>query len=280
MTKNSIKYSLLIWLAYNLAVGAFFGFIFISAFGLRDGIKPTYLAVAVMNGIGLIVLFVWFYFYQRKTAEAARIFKERGICDDYINAMNKHYSKLSNLQRISLANAYLYLNRLDECEQVMNRLPGEALLHGSVKMYYYKTYICLYLCTGRYRQACDIFLAVKDRLDKFFVGEGAGGAAYFDDAALCLAIMHDFSGADSYRQLSEAAVASDPLKAYIPFMIMAELFILDGNMQEAAKAEHSAKAMLFSRNDYKYSWGRDSSLYSLEHGIRLAHKIREQLYGQ
>ena len=279
MTKNSIKYALLIWLAYNLAVGAFFGFIFISAFGIRDGIKPTYLAVAIMNGIGLIALFIWFYFYSRKTAEAVRIFKERGICDDYINALGKHYGKLSNLQRISLANAYLYLNRLDECEQVMNRLPGEALLRGPVKMYYYKTYICLYLNMGRYRQACDIFDAARDQLDKYFAGEGAGGAAYFDDAALCLAIRRDFSGADGYRQLAQEVVGADPSKAYLPMMIMAELFILDGNLQEAERVEQSARAMIFSASGYKHSWGRDSSLYSFEHGVRLAHKMRNELFG-
>lgn len=278
MTKNTFKYALFIVVAYNFVIGST-----IAVFCYNDEgrvFTPTFrLCMSMFNAIGFAVMFVWWVSIRLRQRESLKIYKQKGICDEYIAAINKRYSKLTNLEVLNLANAYMHLERFDEAERVLNGMPGESLLHGPSKPYYYKTYIWLYLNTGRLRQALDIYDASHTLLDKFFGDEGVAGSSYYDDAALCMAVRRDFAAADRYRNLSAQAVEGHPERAYSPYMIMAELFALDGNEQEAVRAADAARQAVFSCQSFKYPWQRDSALRTVDMGLALARRLRKQLYG-
>ncbi len=277
MTKNAFKYALFIFCAYNLVIGLTIG-----TFCYKDEgavFTPIFRqCMSLFNGIGAAVMVVWYISIRLRQRESMKIYKQKGICDEYIAAVNKRNSKLTNLELLNLANSYMHLERFEEAERVLNGMPGESLLHGPSKPYYYKTYIWLYLNTGRYRQALDIFDASHDLLEKYFGGEGAAGSSFYDDAALCMAVRGDFAAADRYRSLAVQAVSNRPERAYNPYMIMAELFTIDGNEQEAVRAAQAARQAVFACRSFKYPWQRDSALRTIDMGVSLARKIRAQLY--
>lgn len=277
MSRNSVKYALFIVLGYNAAFGIVFG-VLCSESGKFDA-ETFRICMSGFNGVGAAMLLVYLAVNYFRNREAMAIYKQKGICDEYAAALSKRYSKLSNLQLVNLANVYMALERFNEAERVLNSMPGEALLHGPVKLWYYKSYIWLYLCTGRYQQALDIFDASRDRLEKFFGGEGASASSFYDDAAICMAIRRDFAAADAYRNRSVQATANYPNRAYNPYMIMAELFMIDGNEAEAMRAADSARQAVFSCVSFKYPWERDDSLRRIDMGLALARKIRADLYG-
>lgn len=277
MTKNNIKFALLFWLVVDGFLALVIGFAMWDHYGASFW-PVISITILIVDIVIMIALLCYVGFTRLRFRRANAIYKERGICDDYITAFTAAAKKPTNFQLISLANAYTCLERFAEAEQVLGSMPGELLLHGRDKAWYYKSYICLYLNTGRYKQACDIFDASRDYLEKFFEGEGPVGASYFDDAALCLALRRDFAGADHYRALAQSAVVSSPERGYMPLMIMAEIFILDGNETEAMRAVDAAGSLIYSCSTYKYGWQRDECIRGLNNGVSLARRIRAQLY--
>ncbi|MBR6338450.1 MAG: hypothetical protein IKR76_12080, partial [Ruminococcus sp.] len=274
----NIKYALIGFVLYNLVLGGITGGLCLAHEG-RLFTSAFRTCISIYNGIGASFIFFWLLLRSFARREEIKIYRQKGICDDYIAAINKGNNKLTNLELLNLANAYMHLERFDEAERVLGGMPGESLLHGPSKPYYYKSYIWLYLNTGRLRQALDIFDASRDLLERFFSGEGANGSSFYDDAALCMAIRRDFAAADRYRNLSAQAVEGHPERAYSPYMIMAELFALDGNEQEAVRAADAARQAVFSCRSFKYPWQRDSALRTVDMGLSLARWLRKQLYG-
>ncbi|MCR5816988.1 MAG: hypothetical protein K6F91_08910 [Ruminococcus sp.] len=277
MTKNNIKYALIGFVLYNLVLGGITGGLCLAHEGRL--FTPAFrTCISIYNGIGASFIFFWILLRSFARREEIKIYKQKGVCDEYIAAVSKRNSKLTNLELLNLANSYMHLERFEEAERVLNGMPGESLLHGPSRYYYYKSYIWLYLNTGRFRQALDIFDASRDMLDRFFGGEGAGGSSFYDDAALCMAVRGDFAAADRYRSLAAQAVSNRPERAYNPYMIMAELFTIDGNEQEAMRAADAARQAAFACRSFKYPWQRDSALRTIDMGVSLARKIRAQLY--
>ena len=277
MTRNSMKYAFLLVLGYNLIIGIVFGVLCMES-GQFDS-ETFFTCIQIFNGIAGVLLLGWFFkvlFVQRKPM---KVFRAKGICPEYVDELAKIYRKMSNLQMINYANALCYLERYDEAERVLNQMPGEKLQGPLSKPWYYKSYIWLYLCTGRYQQALDIFDASRDQLEKFFCGESGNACSFYDDAALCSAVRRDFQSAEQYRIRAAEAAAGHPDRAHMPYMIMAELFILDGNEPEAARAIDAARQAAITCQGYKYPWQRDSILHGLDLSFALARKIRAEVFG-
>ena len=278
MTKNSIKYASIIVFGYNAVLGIIFA-VFCSQDEQFD-YKTFRTCLSMFNGVGAVFVFAWLVKIMFVQRESLKIFKAKGICPEYVDALRKQFvkNKLSNIQLVNYANALCFLERYDEAEQVLNRAPGESLQGPLSKPWYYKTYIWLYLCTGRYRQALDIFDASRGQLEKFFCGEGGNACAFYDDAALCSAIRRDFQTAEGFRIKAAEAAAAHPDRAHSPYMIMAELFILDGNEFEAQRAIEAARQAAINCQKYKYPWQRDNVLHSLDISFALARKIRHDVF--
>lgn len=278
MNMNNVKAVLLLWLIINCFFVLVIVFPLLRAAG-TETLPVAFITVGVLNIVVFLAFLIYYFVVTRRFRFAMAIFKEKGVCVEYLNEMLKIGDKLDYFQREIIASGYAYLKMFKECEYILDRLPGELTLHGRDKIFYYKLYLVLYLNTGRYKLACDLYMACRDQLDRYFANSSPVQAcSYYDDASLVLAIMGDFRGADSYRALAQQKAYKDMSCAFMPYMITAELYFLDGNIPEGDRNIDAARAAITGYDRYKYPWLRDSMLTSVNNGAALAKKIRAEVF--
>lgn len=246
----------------------------------KDALPVAFITVGILNIVVVIILFIYALYLKKKNSKAAKVFAEKGICDEYIAEYTKAYGdKMSYFQKLVVADCYASLGRFDSCEYILERLPGELAMHGRDKLLFYKEYILVYLNTGRYRLAADLFNTCRGDLDKYFGNSSPPLAcSYYDDAALIMAVMGDFRGADGYRAYAQAAGMKDLSAAYVQYMIMGELYYIDGNTAEAQRSIEAARTAVISYDKYKYPWMKDHYLQVINKGAQLAMRIYTDLH--
>ena len=242
-----------------------------------EGAMPAIITVAVFAVVIFAVFLVMAVVIYAKLGKARKVFREKGVCREYAEELLR-IKNPTYFQQIAAADAYASIGDYRESEHILDILPGEMAFNSREKALYYKTYILVFTRTGRYRQAIDLFNGCSGFLDGYYAAHRTSATAYYDDAALVCAVMRDFKRADHYRGLCEGVCDHSPYTRYAPHMIMAELFIIDGQT-ENARVQAETAHNIADNTPVKYPWMKQQLHKTIDEGLQTAERIRADCRG-
>lgn len=253
------------------ALGTVAGLLTMGHDGFSGFIKPF---LSILAGGGIVVVLIIYtilkeeYDSKHKYAEMNRIMAEKGICDEYIEAYKASHVKMSNFDRIHLADLLITVGRYEEADRILSSMSlGFFTSDDLDKATYCVAAMNLYLNTGRYADGFELLKKEKEFLDTFFqspVGKQSAPAYY--DCAACTCAANGYEGtAEEYIQMEERwAQRYDELGFYVPITRIA-VKNLTGDPEGALADANELKSQIESCEKLQNKAARDAYLRMVDH---------------
>ncbi|MBP3309788.1 MAG: hypothetical protein J6L05_03120 [Ruminococcus sp.] len=198
--------------------------------------------------------------------ELELLYQERGFCEEYAEKYKAlHSKKMSPMDYLTLADIYISLKKYSDAEEMLSHVNIGFSTDNTVKGVYLLQRLNLYIAEGKGQEALDIFVREQKFLDIFFSAPAYKrmGVAYYDAAAVTLAMNGKLEAAGRYYQLEkQSAEANNKAKLY-PVLTNVHMLKAAGNDDMAEKAAAKAREDIMNFTGYSYPWQKEQFLNML-----------------
>lgn len=204
------------------------------------------------------------------TEEIENIYKEKGFCDEWVEAFKAAHPRMAFMDKFRLADVYNTLGRYSEAESLLKEIHVFQLT-GDLKLaMYYNTLLCTYVGQKRAEDAMEVFKKWQRFLDTFFSSASFEKFAisYYDNAAAVLAMNGEIKGAAQYLEMEKQSAQKYDKTGIYPMITYVRMLALSGDQELAAEEAEPVRERIKSWDQYRYSWEKDSFLNILDKALK------------
>lgn len=198
--------------------------------------------------------------------ELELLYQERGFCEEYAEKYKAlHSKKMSPMDYLTLADIYISLKKYSDAEEMLSHVNIGFNTDDTIKGMYLLQRLNLYIGEGKSQEAFDTFVRKQKFLDIFFSAPAYKrmGVAYYDAAAVTLAMNGKLEAAGRYYQLEkQSAEANNKAKLY-PVLTYVHMLKAAGNDDMAEEAAVKAREEIMNFTGYSYPWQKEQFLNML-----------------
>ncbi len=202
--------------------------------------------------------------------EIETIYKQKGHCDEWVEAYKAGHPKMKTMDKLTLADVLITLDRYSEAESLLNEAKVNGLSDDIIKGVYYLALINLYIGQKRAEEAMDVLEKQGKFLNIFYSAPAYQrmSIAFYDSAAVTLAMNGKYEAAAKYYSLEkQSAVKYDKTGIY-PMLTNVHLLKLAGNDEMVEKEAEATKNYIENYNGFSLPWQKDSFLRLLEKSLK------------
>ena len=199
--------------------------------------------------------------------ELAQIYESKGYCDEYIEKFKAlHSKKMDPMDYLTLADIYISLYRYNEAEEALSHVAVGFMTDDTIKGMYLLQRLNLYIGEGKGQEALDVFTKEQKFLDIFFSAPAYKrmGVAYYDAAAVTLAMNGQLEAAGHYYQLEKQSAEANNKSRIYPVLTNVHMLKAAGNDGMAEEAAVKAREDIMNFTGYSYPWQKEQFLDMLE----------------
>lgn len=203
--------------------------------------------------------------------EVQKIYTEKGLCPEYVEAYHALHPKPKTFDKCLIADMYLAIDQFDKAGEILDSIHIGFMSDDDEKGMYYYVLMNYLMLTKRKDEAISILKREQKYLNIYW---GSPGRARFCGAFYdCVATLSSTCGysdiANYYYQLEQAANAKyDQTGLMSP---ISKLNILYAAKSPEADAQvEPIRQQIEAYNDYKNVWEKDYFLKLLEKAKRFA----------
>ncbi len=207
-----------------------------------------------------------YYKLAGTSEELEKIYEEKGFCDEYIESYKALHKRMKLMDYITLADAYISLERYDDAEETLNNIKLGIFPSDDDKGLYIEKRIELFVCQKKYQDALALLAKENKFLNIFFSTPVYTRMAvmYYDAAAVTLAANGQLEAAQHYHQLEKKNGETYDKSGIYSKLTYVHMLKAAGIDAEAEEAYKEAKSFLENYDTYKYHWQKDYYLRLLE----------------
>ncbi|MBR6386078.1 MAG: hypothetical protein IKS03_08195 [Ruminococcus sp.] len=195
--------------------------------------------------------------------ELVQIYESKGYCDEYIDKFKAlHSKKMAPMDYLTLADIYISMKRYSDAEEMLSHVNIGFMTDDTIKGMYLLQRLNLYIGEGKGQEAFEVFAREQKFLDIFFSAPAYKrmGVAYYDAAAVTLAMNGQLEAAGRYYQLEKQSAEANN-KAYLyPVLTNVHMLKAAGNDDMAEEAAAKAREEIMNFNSYSYPWQKEQFL--------------------
>lgn len=203
-------------------------------------------------------------------AEIETIYKQKGYCDEWVEAYKAGHPKMKVMDKLTLADVLITLDRYSEAESLLNEIKVNGFSDDITKGVYYLTLINLYIGQKRADEAMDVLEKQGEFLNIFYSAPAYQrmSISYYDSVAVTLAMNGRYEVAAKYYELEKQSAAKYDKTGIYPMLTNVHLLKLAGNAEVAEKEAEAAKNYIENYNGFSLPWQKDSFLRLLEKSLK------------
>lgn len=201
--------------------------------------------------------------------ELQELYKEKGPCNEYIDALMAFQKKPSDFDKILNADLLISVERFEEAERLLDSVKINFMSDDDIKGFGVFVRTNLYIQTGRREEAHEIFKKELKFLNIFFSSpsKARSAGAFYDLAAEIFSYEGDEKAAMHFlnleKQWSQKYEPKFPIMPRITYVrILKNL-----NMEIMNEEYENVKRLIEGYDGYERQWQKDSLLNLLEKNI-------------
>ena len=195
------------------------------------------------------------------------LYQERGYCDEYAEKYKAlHSKKMSQMDYLTLADIYISLRRYSDAEEMLSNVKVGFTTDDTVKGMYLLQKLNLFVGEGKAEEALSVFAKEQKFLDIFFSAPAYKrmGVAYYDTAAVTLAMNGQLEAAGRYYQLEKQSAEANNKAHLYPVLTNVHMLKAAGNDEMAQEAAEKAREEIMNFTSYSYPWQKEQFLAMLD----------------
>lgn len=200
--------------------------------------------------------------------EIESLYREKGPCNEWVDARIAIQKKPKTFDKALNADMLISVGRYAEAEEILDSISLNLISDDDAKGMTLFERMNLYINTGRYEKATEIFTQNQKFLDIYFtspVREGMSGA-YFDTVARIFAVNNNEKGASHYLSLeksfSEKRENDFPISWKITNVAVLKLLGSDAVQTEYEKVKAEIES-----HDFPMVWQKEHNLKLLSQAV-------------
>lgn len=199
--------------------------------------------------------------------ELVQIYETRGYCDEYIEKFKAlHSKKMDPMDYLTLADIYISMERYSEAEDMLSHVSIGFMTDDTIKGMYLLQRLNLFVGEKKAEEAFALFTKEQKFLDIFFSAPAYKrmGVAYYDAAAVTLAMNGRLDAAERYYQLEKQSAEANNKSSIYPVLTNVHMLKVSGCDDMAEEAAVKARESIMNFTEYRYSWQKEQFLNMLE----------------
>lgn len=196
------------------------------------------------------------------------IYRKKGLCNEMVDVCIANFKNPKPYYKCLIADMLISVGRYTEAEEILDSISLNLMSDDDAKGMTLFERMNLYINTGRYEKATEIFTQNQKFLGIYFtspVREGMSGA-YFDAVARIFAANNNEHGANHYLSLEKSFCekydADFPIYWKITNVAVLKLFGSD-----TAQAEYEKLKAEIESHDFPMVWQKEHNLKLLSQAV-------------
>ncbi len=201
--------------------------------------------------------------------EIETIYKQKGHCDEWVEAYKNGHPKMKVMDKLTLADALVSLEKFDEAEALLESVNVGITADDITKGTYFLVLINLYIGQNRAADALAILEKHGKFLNIFYSAPAYQrmGGAFYDSAAVVLAMNDYHDDASRYYELEKQWAAKYDKTGIYPMITNVRLLKLVGNEEAAQNEAETARNYINNYNGLDMPWQKNSFLKMLDKAL-------------
>lgn len=198
--------------------------------------------------------------------ELEMLYQERGFCEEYAEKYKAlHSKKMAPMDYLTLADIYISLKKYSDAEEMLSHVNVGFNTDDTIKGMYLLQRLNLYIGEGKSQEAFETFVREQKFLDIFFSAPAYKrmGVAYYDAAAVILAMNGKLEAAGHYYQLEKQSAEANNKASLYPVLTNVHMLKAAGNHDMAEEAAAKAREDIMNFTGYSYPWQKEQFLNML-----------------
>ncbi len=198
--------------------------------------------------------------------ELEMLYQERGFCEEYAEKYKAlHSKKMAPMDYLTLADIYISLKKYSDAEEMLSHVNVGFNTDDTIKGMYLLQRLNLYIGEGKSQEALETFVREQKFLDIFFSAPAYKrmGVAYYDAAAVILAMNGKLEAAGHYYQLEKQSAEANNKASLYPVLTNVHMLKAAGNDDMAEEAAAKAREDIMNFTGYSYPWQKEQFLNML-----------------
>lgn len=202
--------------------------------------------------------------------EIEGIYKQKGHCDEWVEAYKAGHPKMKTMDKLTLADALTSLERYDEAEAILNEVKVNGFSDDITRGVYYLALMNLYIGQHRAEEALNILANQKKFLDIFYSSPAYErmSIAYYDSAAVILAMNGQYEAAAYYFELEKKSAVKYDKTGIYPMLTNIRLLKFSGSNELAEQEAVAARNYIENYNGFTLPWQKESFFKLLDKSLR------------
>lgn len=199
--------------------------------------------------------------------ELYNLYVEKGPCEEYAEGYKAlHSKKMKPMDYTTLADIYTTLEKYDEAEEMLGHVKVGIMTDDTIKGVYLLSKLNLLLGQDKGEEAYELFKKEQKYLDIFFSAPAyrRSGMAYYDTAAVILAMNGQLQAAGYYYKLEQESSATYDNTGVYPMLTNVHMLKVMGNDITAEEAAAKAREYISNYNEFKFKWQKEQFLGMLD----------------
>ncbi|MDE6797129.1 MAG: hypothetical protein K2J36_03855 [Ruminococcus sp.] len=193
--------------------------------------------------------------------EIESLYREKGPCNEWVDARIAIQKKPKTFDKALNADMLISVGRYAEAEEILDSISLNLMSDDDAKGMTLFERMNLYIHTGRYEKATEIFTQNQKFLDIYFTSpvRERYAIAYFDAISRISAYNHDEQNANNY--LSHEKVFSEKYEGDFPVMFkITNVAVLKLLGSESAQSEYEKLKAEIESHDFPMVWQKEHNL--------------------
>ena len=204
------------------------------------------------------------------TEELENIYKEKGFCDEWVEAFKAAHPKMKFMDSFRLADVLNSLERYSEAENILKEVRIFQMTDDLKVAMYYNTLMSTYIGQKRAEDAMEILRKWQRFFDAFFSGPlyEKYGIAYCDNAAAVLAMNGEIQGAAQYLEREKQLAQKYDKTGIYPMITYVRMLALSGDQELAREEAEPVRKRIEEWSQYNYPWEKDNFMKILDSALK------------